>query len=276
MIKLIALLSKRQALTDREFRDTYEGQHAPLIVDHIPFFAGYRRSYLVRPLHAFEAQEAGKEAFPFHAITEMWYDDERAIAQQISAIDGAAGDIIARDEATLFDRSRLAMFSADERITDSSALCPPAEGHGDFPGIKISGLLRKKNGLSFDDFQCYCEERHAALAVDLLRLNGRSLLAAYARSYPLPDQTYPIGEQPGLRINFDVITDLWFWTDEDARTAMELLRHPDIGARIVQDEEAFLDRSATRIYVVAERETNPNEISASLARLERLARPLQN
>ena len=69
---------------------------------------------------------------------------------------------------------------------------------------------------------------------------------------------YLIGERltaEGGAVDFDVMTELVF-TDRNAFDGwMATLAKPGAGARVVADEEKFLNRARTRAYVIEERVT---------------------
>ena len=123
MIKLVALLKARPGMSRGEFIERYEAVHAPLIGSLIPFFSAYRRSY---PLRAVAPEHIEPPRLPesFDVLTELWYPGQAALDAQAKAIDGGAGTAIAQDEEEQFDRARMAMFVADERVTPASSLRP--------------------------------------------------------------------------------------------------------------------------------------------------------
>lgn len=107
---------------------------------------------------------------------------------------------------------------------------------------KSIALLRRRADLSRQQFIDYYERRHAPLILSLL-----PGIVEYRRNFALFDGAYV---NPGAApFDFDVVTELWF-ADYDAAMAVAVL--PDVAARIAADEANFLDRSATRMFVVEE------------------------
>ena len=47
MIKLIALIRKKNNVSEKEFKEYYENIHAPLIIKIFPSLKGYTRNYLL-------------------------------------------------------------------------------------------------------------------------------------------------------------------------------------------------------------------------------------
>jgi len=107
---------------------------------------------------------------------------------------------------------------------------------------KCIALLKRKAGMSREEFIDYYETRHAPLIRSLL-----PQIREYRRNFiDFSDESF--GQAP----DFDVITELWF----DDREAYESFRansaDPEIFRRIAEDEENVFDRSATRLFVVDE------------------------
>ena len=84
------------------------------------------------------------------------------------------------------------------------------------------------------------------------------LICSLAPVPPIYKRRYLIGERltvEGGEVDFDVMTELVF-TDRYAFDAwMAELAKPGVGARIVADEQKFLNRARTRAYVIEERVT---------------------
>lgn len=118
--------------------------------------------------------------------------------------------------------------------------------------IKIICFLKKKDGLSFEQFKQYYEEKHAPLAIKLL-----PVFHEYSRSYiSLGDNYEPshISVTP-LAFGFDVITQIAFETREDYDMVLKLQSDPEIARLLAEDEERFLDRSAMTMFIVDEKRT---------------------
>jgi hypothetical protein len=54
-------------------------------------------------------------------------------------------------------------------------------------------------------------------------------------------------------LDFDAVTELWYRSEADYQAAAALLKDPAVLKEIVDDEEHFLDRDKTRMFVVEER-----------------------
>ncbi|ABP64579.1 Ethyl tert-butyl ether degradation EthD (plasmid) [Novosphingobium aromaticivorans DSM 12444] len=110
--------------------------------------------------------------------------------------------------------------------------------------IKAIALLRRKQGLSREQFIAYYETRHAPLI--------RSLLPGiedYRRNYV--DRTGAF-ESGIAAIDFDSVTEMRFASRASYDAFLAQAADPEIARLIADDEENVFDRSATRMFVVDE------------------------
>lgn len=112
--------------------------------------------------------------------------------------------------------------------------------------MKVMLLLKRKAGMSAQEFRDYYESSHVKLAHRYLG----HLFADYRRNYMLPvaggqDET----QNPGLaNPDYDAITEIWM-KDEAAWAEMQrIMADPEIGRIFMEDEDHFLDRPALRIF----------------------------
>ena len=115
--------------------------------------------------------------------------------------------------------------------------------------LKSVELIRRKPGLSREEFRRYYEEVHAPLAVK----HFGQYYARYVRSYV---GHHVRGEEP----QFDCITEIWF---KDARAAQALVDDlggsggsdeytTELGRVFREDEERFMDRTTLVAFMVRE------------------------
>lgn len=102
MAKIVCTIQRLDHLDSAEFRQYYEGNHAPLALQYMPF-TRYSRNYPVD----------GSEGLGFDVIPEFWLEDPSAVGTILS---GPAGQILAEDEARFFHRDRVAAAPVDEFI----------------------------------------------------------------------------------------------------------------------------------------------------------------
>lgn len=113
---------------------------------------------------------------------------------------------------------------------------------------KVVILIKRRKGMSMDEFIEYYENRHAPLATPML-LNIRRYVRHFIR--PFADPTYPAGAEGPA----DVVTEFWYDSEADFKRAMENVSKPE-NARVLQaDEDKVFDRSSIQIYASEERET---------------------
>lgn len=111
--------------------------------------------------------------------------------------------------------------------------------------VKLIGLLKKKPGLTRAAFIDYYENRHVPLISRLVPMGHD-----YRRSYT--DRMRVNGQETDQAFEYDAVTELWFRTAEDYAAFASAMRDPAIFGQIVEDEEQFLDRTASRILLVTE------------------------
>jgi uncharacterized protein (TIGR02118 family) len=111
---------------------------------------------------------------------------------------------------------------------------------------KVVLLMKRKAGLSLEEFKDYYERDHAPLAKRLL---GEYMLD-YRRNYRSGGIATEVTDAPD-GADFDVITEIWY-ADRAAMEAMwKRAREPEIAAQIDADGAKFMDREM-RFYVVDE------------------------
>jgi len=113
MPKLIALICKKPAISEEDFKTYYEENHVPLIESIFPTIAGYKRIYL------FEANMLN-DALPlesdgghsvFNVITELTFDDEDGLNQFFErGADNKVIESIRNDEANFLDGEKTIMY----------------------------------------------------------------------------------------------------------------------------------------------------------------------
>src|SRR5271156_2488109 len=107
--------------------------------------------------------------------------------------------------------------------------------------IKVFAYLTRKPGLSPQDFANYYEHNHVPLV-----LSKAAMPLVYKRNYIQRGDTFNI---EGDEIGFDCMTELVFNDNDGLPAWMTSLG----GDEIARDEQNFIDRGATRAYVVDER-----------------------
>lgn len=111
--------------------------------------------------------------------------------------------------------------------------------------LKVIAMLRKREDLSREAFIRYYDENHAPLILSLL-----PGIVEYRRNFTVFDGAYV--NENAAPFDFDVLTEIRFASRAAYDAAMQVAADPDVARRIAEDEENFLDRSGTRMFVVEE------------------------
>ncbi|MGX1701953.1 EthD domain-containing protein [Microbacterium sp. NPDC055357] len=114
---------------------------------------------------------------------------------------------------------------------------------------KIVSLMRRREGMTRDEFRTYYETVHVPLITRLV-----PGWVDYRRNYVV-DQSHRTAHQPterALDTSVDVITEMTFSDETGYRRAVDALSDASTAAVISADEERLFDRSLTRTFVVDE------------------------
>lgn len=120
-------------------------------------------------------------------------------------------------------------------------------GGGNADGtVKLVFMLKRRAGMSREDFLHYYETHHARLGEKYVPNAIR-----YVRRFLDP----MAGPSSSGDAEYDVLTELWFANQAECDKAMKLLGDPKVQAVIKADEEKLFDRAAMRMYVITERDS---------------------
>lgn len=112
--------------------------------------------------------------------------------------------------------------------------------------FKVLILIKRKPGMSIEDFRRHYEENHAPLAMRMVP-NLKRYVRHYAAPYPdaasMPD------------IPCDVITEFGFDDRADFERGMAYIQDPERSPILVEDEERFIDRDSVRFFMIEDCET---------------------
>lgn len=115
-------------------------------------------------------------------------------------------------------------------------------------GFKVISLLKARADIDRARFRDYYETNHAPLILELM-----PNILGYRRNYVAADGGIAFDGAPPF--GYDAITEIWFHDRAAYEHALAVLMQPANAARLAADEEAFLDRSRTRLLVVEETES---------------------
>ena len=120
--------------------------------------------------------------------------------------------------------------------------------------VQIAFLLKRKAGLTHQQFREYYEKNHAPLARRLL-----PLFQHYSRFFITQDEGYVPPHMQAQNMQFDVITHITFETQADYDKHLEMLKDPALAAELSADEEKFIDRDASVFFTVEQAKT-PDDV----------------
>ncbi len=119
--------------------------------------------------------------------------------------------------------------------------------------IKLVLLLRKKDGLTKEQFIDYYENRHVPFIGTLVG----EFPTAYRRSYvnwehPISAMNTAIFRDGDPMAGFDVVTEIWLKDEATMNAMFAKAQQPDIAKAIADDEENAFDRAATKMFITQE------------------------
>ncbi len=115
--------------------------------------------------------------------------------------------------------------------------------------IKTIALLKAKPGVSRAEFVAYYEANHAPLVLSLM-----PGIVEYRRNYPQAEGAFAFAETPPF--DYDSVTEIWYADRARYDAAIAAVSQPEAAARLAADEENFIDRARTRMFVVEERQSD--------------------
>lgn len=113
--------------------------------------------------------------------------------------------------------------------------------------IKLVILIKKKKGMSREDFIHHYETSHSIIG---RRLTGH-LMQKYVRNYPKTLMAYQ-PEENSVDDSYDAVTEVWFKDQVDADEFARIINIPENNKLILDDEEKFQERKDTRLLLVDE------------------------
>lgn len=111
--------------------------------------------------------------------------------------------------------------------------------------FKILLFMKRRPGMSRDEFMRYYEDRHVPLA--LRYANG---MTAYKRTFLQAQAHFETGECSEL--DFDVITELSFDDEKTFAGTLKYLATSPMPDEVIEDEKQLFDRSSFRVATCTE------------------------
>ena len=241
MIKLAVLLKRRPDLTFEQFDRYWDGTHGDIVIG-IPEFTRhvhrYSQSHLVDPAYHGEGM-AWKRA-DFDGIAEVWFDDIATMTRAFN--EPKFVELVGPDDAQFIDRDGTAILVTHEieKI--------PLNGS---PQVKLSVVIRRRDGMSFEEFDHYWNHVHGAIVTGVPEFTRH--VRRYVQAHLVPEYT-GAGDSSKLtsqwgKAPFDGIAELWF----DSIAAMvTAFNEPRFIEKIAPDDEKFVGAAGTQLFTLTE------------------------
>jgi uncharacterized protein (TIGR02118 family) len=115
--------------------------------------------------------------------------------------------------------------------------------------FKVMVMIKRKPGMSMEDFIAYYENHHAPLGASKV-----PNLKRYVRHFirPYGNEVYGADAEPP----YDVLTEIWFDDEADFERGMAYLTEPGTAAIIGADEENLFDKASIRFMLMDDHETD--------------------
>ena len=115
--------------------------------------------------------------------------------------------------------------------------------------FKLIVTCKKREGMPLDEFIDYYENKHLPLARDIF-----PPVYMHRRNYVLPDHPFYDFLSDDRATNgstppFDCVTEIFFETEEDARTCMSAMRDEEVRKAITADEARLYEPGGINFYV---------------------------
>ena len=121
--------------------------------------------------------------------------------------------------------------------------------------FKLIVTIKRKRGMSREEFIDYYENHHVALCRKIL-----PPLEVYRRNYIMNDDPLlkAIGDNRAVdgENDFDVITEAIYTTRAEAQASMNALFDQNVGPKIMADEAKFCEPGGIKFYVVQVRQSS--------------------
>ena len=226
-----------------EFKTAYERDYVPVLLGILGSVDAFTRNYIdhgrrYQPEHIKDV----KPAPAVDVLSELSFGDRADYDRAIAALgDPVVAEQLRNAEAGLIDAGATQIFAVDEHVSPDSRLVA-----ADDP-VKVMLLMRRKAGLTTQQFIEYYEGNHAILASDHVHFSD------YRRNFVdrrtnIVARHLPTRSQP----EFDVITSCTYPNPQELARVNDALANSDMGHVFAEDEGRFLDRDAMELFFVEE------------------------
>jgi uncharacterized protein (TIGR02118 family) len=119
--------------------------------------------------------------------------------------------------------------------------------------IKIIGCLRRKPGVSEEEFHHHWKDVHGPLVMSVLPFARH--VRKYIQNHKISGVLPTSDRYQGLAMDFDGVVEMYFDSYEEVQAAMEALADPEVAKPIRQDEETFIDLKSIVTLMVCDEVT---------------------
>ena len=113
--------------------------------------------------------------------------------------------------------------------------------------IRLVFLLRRKEGMSLEDFQSYWRNEHAPLVASHARhMNVLRYVQVHALDDPMNDAMAEA--RGGMEPRYDGVAELWWDSEESLGAALATADGERAAAELLEDEQQFIDLPSSPLY----------------------------
>jgi uncharacterized protein (TIGR02118 family) len=117
---------------------------------------------------------------------------------------------------------------------------------------KLVYTIRKRDGISFEEFTRYWENEHADLVSEVAEdIKAKRYVQSHVISTPLNDA---LVESRGLLPIYDGLTEVWWDSIEDLQVGVSSPEGAAAMERLAKDESVFIDHATSTIFLTTEHE----------------------
>jgi hypothetical protein len=116
--------------------------------------------------------------------------------------------------------------------------------------LKQVVLLKRRDGMTLEEFRDYYENHHAKLASRYLLPLAKRYIRRYVK--PEPNPITGLVEE----LDFDVVMEIWWESRADFETTMAKLADPEVNRVFREDEAKIFNSHHNRVFTVEEQESD--------------------
>lgn len=116
--------------------------------------------------------------------------------------------------------------------------------------FKMIGLLKRRPGMSVEEFREYYETKHRVIGEKYLKGHATKYVRRFISGFE--DPATGVAADP----EYDVLLEIWYADRAAYEATSKLLSAPEAAAEIAEDEERLFDRPNMRFYFLEERESD--------------------